>query len=44
MSRNEDIERLFRRFNGSRNKGNLYAASLARKKESVIELRKNHSN
>ena len=39
-----DIERFSRRFNGSRNKGYLYAASLVGRKKIVIELRKNYSS
>ena len=36
MSWNEDIERFSRRLNGSWNKGNLYAASLAGRKKYLL--------
>ena len=42
--KNEDALRFSRWFNGSQNKGYLYAVSLVGRKEGVIELRRNYSS
>ena len=42
--KNKDTVRFSRRFNGSQNKGYLYAASIVGRKETAIELRRNYSS